>query len=165
VLGYKQYYRLTFDVSGQGLFFGTGETKLTHIYDYMQDSGAFTPLSANPVGSGDTVMVVDAITIPSGQSLSLAEGVRRLEEVAGGMYSSVRSVQKLVGIGDVTGGASSRDQTAADTNAANDKNSFGHQLTDLLAGFGHYTTLAVIGLVAYAVIVMSPTLSAFGRRR
>lgn len=165
LLGHKQYFRVTFDVSGQGLLFGSGVAKLNHIYDHMQDTGALAPMSQNPVSSGDTVMVVDTITLPAGEGLSVAEAVRRLEMLSGGIYSNVRSIQKLQGIGDVAGGADQRDQVAADANQQNDATSFSHQVSDFFAGFGHYTTLVIIGVVAVAVISLSPTLSAIVGRR
>lgn len=153
-LGYKQYYRLTFDVSRQVLFAAPSD-KLNHIYNHMQDTGVLAPLSPNPVISGAEIMVVDAWTIGEATAVSVAEGVRRLEMIAGGSYQSVRSIQRLSGIGDVTGGASDRqtvtDTVAAQNAAANPLDVFG----GYLSGLGNYLTLAVIGLVAYAAIVLS----------
>lgn len=167
VIGYKQYYRLLFDVSDQGLLFGSSSAKLNYIYDHMGDGGAFSPLSDNPVVGGDTVMAVDVWTIQSGQSLSVAEAVRRLETTAGdypGAGSSVRSIQKLSGIGDVTGGAVDRANATDAANTANDENSLTNKLGGFFTGLGDYATLAVIALVAYAVISVSAAIIP-GRKR
>ena len=165
LLGYKQYYRLTFDVTRQVLFESSSD-KLNYIYDHMAETGVIEPLSPNPVTDGTEVMVVDCWTPTSdAASISVAEGVRRLELVAGGSYESVRSIQLLSGIGDVTGGANAR-QTVTDTtvtqNAATDPLS---KLTGFLAGVGDYVTLGVIALVAYAVITLSAGLPLLGSRR
>jgi hypothetical protein len=164
VIGYKQYYRITFDVSGQVLF-QSPSAKLDFIYDHMQDSGAFAPLSPNPSVDGDEVMTVDVWTLPAGQSLSLADAVRRLEMVAGGAYQSVRSIQKLSGIGDVTGGADARDKATDATNKQNAEDSLGTKLENLFSGLGTYTKFAVVGLVAYAVITASAGLSLIPSRK
>jgi hypothetical protein len=167
VVGAHTYYRVTFDVSGQGLFFATS-SKLNYVYEHIQDTGAVAPLSANPVSSGDDVMVVDVYPIAGGASLSVAEVVRRLETVAGhyaGAGDTIRSIQKLGSINDVTAGADDRDAVADAANKSNDEDSFEHKVADFFAGLGHFTTLAVIGVVAYAVIVASPALSAFARAR
>jgi len=154
LLGYKQYYRLTFNVARHVLFESTSD-KLNHIYNHMQDTGVIAPLSPNPVVSGDEVMVVDCWTIGDAASVSVAEGVRRLEMIAGGSYQSVRSIQKLSGIGGVTGGATARQtvtETVAAQNAASDPLSV---FAGFLSGLGDVVTLGVIALVAYAAIVLS----------
>lgn len=164
VLGYKQYYRITFDVSNQVLF-DTPSNKLTFIYDHMQDSGALAPLSPNPVTPGVTVMTVDAWTIGAGPSLSIADAVNRLEMIAGGAYQSVRSIQKLAGVGDITGGAGDRAQATDTANQSNDANSLTNKLGDFFSGLGNYATLGVIALVAYAVITLSAGLSLIPSRK
>lgn len=164
-LGYKQYYRITFDITRQ-VSFQAPETRLHFIYDHMQDSGALAPLSPDPVTSGDTVMVVDAWTIGDGANLSVAEAVRRLETIAAnGTYQSVRSIQKLSGVSDVTGGAADRLGVTDSTNQSNAASDPLSKLGDLLAGLGTYTQLIVIGLVAYAVITLSAGLPLIPSRK
>lgn len=163
LIGRKQFYRVTFDVSGQGLFWGAEDAKLNYIYEHMQDSMALTPLSPNPVTGGDTVMVVDAVTIDAGASLSVAEAVRRLQEIGGGIFQNVRSIQKLRDANAVN--ADDRATVTDDTNKSNDENSFGSKIGDFFSGVGHFSTLLVIGMVAYAAITLAPTFSAFGARR
>lgn len=164
VLGYKQYYRLVFDVTGHVFFLTSGgSSQLSYIYDHMQDSGALAPLSPNPVAGGDGVMVVDAWTIADGPSLSVAEAVRRLEAIGGGNY--VRSIEKLSGIGDVTGGAADRAAEADTVNQKNEKDSVGSHAWDFLSGLGNYTTIIVVGVVAYAVITLSAGLSLIPSRK
>lgn len=163
LLGRKQFYRVTFDVSGQGLLFGAADAKLNHIYDHMQDTGALQPLSPNPVSGGDEVMVVDAVTIDAGASMSIAEAVRRLQETGGGIFQNVRSIEKLRDAKAIN--ANDRASVTDTTNKQNEENSFSHSLGEFFSGLGHYSTLLVIGAAAYAVILLAPTLSAFGRRR
>lgn len=156
MLGYKQYYRITFDglsplSSG---FYWTAEQQLAYMYDHIQDTGVLGPLSAYPAVPGDSVMVIDAWTIGDGATVTVAEGVRRLDMVGGG-HATVRSFQKLGGIGDVTGGAQDRaDVTQAATVAKAADNPF-NIFGSVFSGIGNGLTLAVIGLVAYAVIVFS----------
>ena len=156
LLGNKQYYRLTFEARSQAVdrFFWTAEQQLSYMYDHIQDTGVLGPLSAYPAVSGDAVMVIDAWTIGDAATVTVAEGVRRLDMVGGG-HATVRSIQKLAGIGDVTGGAQDRQDITQAVTAAkaadNPLNIFG----SVFSGIGNGLTLAVIGLVAYAVIVFS----------
>lgn len=169
-LGAKQFYRLTLDVSGQVFIWSASNVRLSYIYEHLQDTGALAPLTPNPVTTGDEVMTVDCSVIDP--SLTVAEAVRRVEMVAGDLVgfdttSTVRSITKLPGIGAVTGGADDRDKTTADVNDQNSQTGFTAGFMKFLSGFGDASTLIVIGLVAYAVIVVSPTLSRmpFARRK
>ena len=164
VLGYKQYYRIVFDVSGQ-VWVTSPDAILNHFYDHMQDTGLLAPLSPNPVVGGDTVMTVDAWTIGDGASATVAEAVRRLEMMSFLGQSSVRSIKRLSGVGDITGGAVDRADDTDSANKQNDENSLGTNLMGFLSGLGDYTTLIVIGLVAYAVITLSAGLSLIPSRK
>jgi hypothetical protein len=170
LLGARQFYRIVLDVSGQILYWSPSEVRLGYIYDHMQDTRALAPLSPNPVSTGDEVMTIDAQVIDP--SLTVAEAVRRLEMVAGDVVGvdttpTVRSITKLSGIGDVTSGADDRDQQTDNANKQNQEDSLGEKLKQFFSGLGDVGGLLVIGLVAYAVIVVSPTISRlpFGRRK
>ena len=160
LLGYKKYYRLTFDARSRiaDRFFWTAEQQLSYMYDHIQDTGVLGPLSSYPAVTGDAVMVIDAWTIGEAATVTVAEGVRRLDMVGGG-HATVRTIQKLAGIGDVTGGAEARqDVTQAATVAKAADNPF-NIFGSVFSGIGNGLTLAVIGLVAYAVILFSKGVS------
>lgn len=170
LLGSRQFYRIVFDVSGQILYWSAGDVRLSYIYDHMQDTRALAPLSPNPTTTGDEVMTIDAQSIDP--TLTVAEAVRRLEMVSGDIVgvdttSTVRSITKLSGIGDVTGGADDRDDQTNAANKDNAEDSLGSQLKNFFSGLGDAGGLIVIGLVAYAAILLAPTLSRspFGRRK
>ncbi|HJQ27674.1 MAG TPA: hypothetical protein VKA60_27570 [Blastocatellia bacterium] len=164
-IGFHKTYRITFDVSGQGLFF-LDDNKLNFIYDHMQDSGAFTPLSPNPTVAGDDVMVVDVVTIDAGANMSMAEAVRRLETVAGGYAGAGSSVRELrvISASDASD-AASRDAVKDAADKQNEEDSFSHRAADAFASLGHYGTLAVFAFIAYAAMLYAPTITALTRRR
>lgn len=169
-LGSRQFYRLVIDVSGQILYASSSDVRLSYIYEHMQDTRALAPLSPNPATEGAEVMTVDAQVIDP--AITVAEAVRRLEMVAGQLVGidtqpTVRSITKLSGIGDVTGGADDRDQQTDAANKDNAGATLGAQLRNLFSGLGDAGGLLVIGLVAYAAIVLAPTISGlpFGRRK
>jgi hypothetical protein len=164
-IGVKKVYRITFDVSGQGLFF-LDDDKLNYIYDHIQDSGAFSPLSPNGTVAGDDVMVVDVVTQDNGANMAIAEAVRRLEMVAGGYAgagTSVRSIQLLTNANDVD--AAARDAAKRQTDQQNDDDSLSHKFGEFFSGLGHYSTLFVFAGVAYVAMLYAPTITALYRRR
>lgn len=152
-LGYKNYFRLTFETSRLATF-GDVSGVLSRIYDHIQDTEVLAPLSPNPVVAGDDVMVVDVWTIGDSTAVSVGEAVRRLDEVAG-FNANLRSIQKLFGIGDVTGGAGDRQLETKSVAAARAASDPLHVLSDFVSGLGGYVTLAVFGLIAYAVIIVA----------
>lgn len=165
LLGYKQYYRVTFDVTASLNTYSPYDT-LSGIYDRMGDTGVITPLSPDPLTPGDSTMVVDCYTpfVEAG-SVSVAEAVRRLEAVASNAgfllstHGAVRSIQKLSGIADVTQGATDRQTTTDDTNQQNDESNPLTILGNFLGGLGHFATLGVVAIAAYAILNLSAGLS------
>lgn len=154
VLGFRQYYRITFEPRPQATdkFFWTAEQQLAYIYDHIQDTGVLGPLSAYPSVAGDGVMVIDVWSIGDASAVTVAEAVRRLDMV-GDNHATVRSIQKLAGIADVTGGAEARQAITQAETAAIKSSSI--SLGSFFGGVSNTLTLAVIALVAYAAITLS----------
>lgn len=156
-LGARAFYRITFEratlallpvaVSSSGLLVGW-VNYFSGFYERIARSGVFIPLSPNPVTRyEDAVATVDCMVQHGVETLSVAEGVRRLNDY-GAPAVKVRTVQKLSGAADVQSGANNRQRVTDKTAAERDKANPITQLANMIGGAAQYLLFGVIALAA-----------------